>query len=1114
MEINNPQMNLTTVKNDDSECNKAAEAGCQFVQKNICTTLSEDMSTSIANIPSTETDMELNLRIGNEKFAEISSQLEDEKNSACLSSSLLMSRNCSILSSTISCLWLNWDSPVEGVSDYVVNIFQSLMKILSVSISKGLSEFKELSWNLMNQVMSMAWHSKTRYRPMSILISYLNSKSVLTYFPRLKDELLKCMSKNHMSAVATDVYKTFLQKMITECEISGVDPLSVWDETWMNLIVLGLISSDNLQRLKVCTYWLPPTLKVIPGSNHLLVDTISKKYDEEKHSLKKAKYLFAWVTVFKSGRDILGTGLLMSHERFLAVAITSFDESIRSEILMLICSTHKRAEVVSSLEIKWLKAFLPVNLRTDSAIFRQNMGSSFKKIIVRIRDSCVSALQRKRMAENSFSSGIEFIDWSYKLLIFNLAPGGSYQRRQTTLNLLEILLESLIYRSSDFSKKGKVPENSNLLLKHAQEMGMWDFFSNSSFFSLLTCLEDGAEEIQTQGFKILMEFFQWPSSLSMNDGSEDDVIHQHVFLRGMRCASPSFEVDSHTLCHLFSKSLLFLSSPKCYENNSGILIMKLILNKFITVFRVKFVLPVEEFDISVRHLKCSLDKLDASCDEQDAAFQLINLLLEIVQKSFITVKSNVAMHFKMHTLHGITECISKCLLEFFKSFDGDCSSKWMKLLEDFTLLNEEILLLALDVLAGGKSVEECPSFADMGMALEEFVSINSEDQEDIPTLSPAFQFLLSWCWINLKNSCTCLGDISSYTVRKDKCILPCSFIHVIRSLFVKVLTTCRHRGAIEGCRSGFFRFCSSLLSSSVKELSNIPKVILEDVLQSLSSNSLTASVSRRSAGLPIIIQTIVSSAIKVLADRECLLFTVERLYFIAAEPLPTDHDQQRDLAQCHALNILKALFCDASLSSFLLPHLAKITIIVIDSFDSPSWAIRNAATQLISTLMMRIFGQRNLEQGSMTLEEFNGAFPLLYDYAIKRLQVFHTSRSVINPSLYLILTLFSNLTMSPSSQQQSEAMDGENIRESLQKITLSFSLSPLYSLRKLSARAYANLCLCEQADDHAKTISNKLVDGRPSTLNVQHGYLLCLHYLISSGFVRYFIFFHISFFMK
>jgi hypothetical protein len=46
--------------------------------------------------------------------------------------------------------------------------------------------------------------------------------------------------------------------------------------------------------------------------------------------------------------------------------------------------------------------------------------------------------------------------------------------------------------------------------------------------------------------------------------------------------------------------------------------------------------------------------------------------------------------------------------------------------------------------------EACPSFAEIGMALENILSENQTDYEETTSLSPEYQYMLSWCWNNIK----------------------------------------------------------------------------------------------------------------------------------------------------------------------------------------------------------------------------------------------------------------------------------------------------------------------------------------------------------------------------
>ena len=50
--------------------------------------------------------------------------------------------------------------------------------------------------------------------------------------------------------------------------------------------------------------------------------------------------------------------------------------------------------------------------------------------------------------------------------------------------------------------------------------------------------------------------------------------------------------------------------------------------------------------------------------------------------------------------------------------------------------------------------------------------------------------------------------------------------------------------------------------------------------------------------------------------------------------------------QVHAINILKALYQEASLGPSVLQYASKGTIMAVSGFASSSWAVRNASMQL------------------------------------------------------------------------------------------------------------------------------------------------------------------------
>ncbi|GFS04041.1 thyroid adenoma-associated protein-like protein [Elysia marginata] len=741
-----------------------------------------------------------------------------------------MSTECPVLSSILDCIWLNWDSPVEGVTEYVLEIFRRVLNIWCSCVLDGTSSYSSLCEELFERVTSMAWYSKTRYKPLSLLLPHVDCEKAIAHNPRLKDELFLCMKTNHLASVASDIYKAFLNQLMVKSKTKDI-ALAGWETIWMPVLISGL-SSEHLQ---------------------------------------------------------------LQCEDLIRAALSSDDDLIKAEAFHLLASTLKKSESLSDLELELLREFIPFNLRTDSASFRHNLSSSVRKVLVRVRDSCLACVKIQSLDASVLKQGLAFVDWLYELLMLSLAPGSSYQRRQTTFDLLFVLLESLMYQEESTARKGKAQESVDILVKYAQKNGMWNFFSSSNFLILLYCLEDGAEEIQRESYKLLITYFKWPSKIDydtsiqetdLSSGDSQHLVSQSSFAQ-----------------QIMDRAFHLISRPRAYEN---------------------------------------------------------------------------------HTL-------------------------------------------------------------------EHLVSLEEDRSEETTTLSPEFQLLLSWCWINLK-------------------------------------------GAIEGCRSGLYQFSLALMSSGVEELVNIARNILQKVLASLSGNCLTSSVTRRSAGLPIIVQTILQAACKC-GDFVLLASVVEELYCFAAEPLPETHSQQHDLRQSHALNILKAIFCDASLAPRLMPLLSKVVILVIEGFDSASWAIRNAATQLISTLVTRIFGQRSKTDsaGSMNLEEFAALYPDVLSFLCSRLNAYVTSgETLVRPSLYVMLTILANIGPLPRHQFSNSS------RSFLQRAAEFFLGSPVLSLRKLAAQVWVSLSALDEADSTLQEILHNVVKIR-NNLNLLHGWVFCAHYVFANG---------------
>ena len=63
----------------------------------------------------------------------------------------------------------------------------------------------------------------------------------------------------------------------------------------------------------------------------------------------------------------------------------------------------------------------------------------------------------------------------------------------------------------------------------------------------------------------------------------------------------------------------------------------------------------------------------------------------------------------------------------------------------------------------------------------------------------------------------------------------------------------------------------------------------------------------------------------------------------------------RDIAQVHAVNILRILVQDSSLVTAISRHYAALTMQALNGFTSPLWAVRNASLQLLGYFCLHLF---------------------------------------------------------------------------------------------------------------------------------------------------------------
>lgn len=160
------------------------------------------------------------------------------------------------------------------------------------------------------------------------------------------------------------------------------------------------------------------------------------------------------------------------------------------------------------------------------------------------------------------------------------------------------------------------------------------------------------------------------------------------------------------------------------------------------------------------------------------------------------------------------------------------------------------------------------------------------------------------------------------------------------------LHSIRHMGAVAAVYPVYGFLCQTLLTSNLPIYHQLISDWLIEELDLLDSDKTRFSITRRSAGIPCCIVSILAAEASVkLADtksaeisRPLLRHTMKFLFELANTPvdLSTLQHNRTDIPQVHAFNILKAIFRDTRMGADVLGFVDHGLILAIDGF-SHSW---------------------------------------------------------------------------------------------------------------------------------------------------------------------------------
>ncbi|XP_022256131.1 thyroid adenoma-associated protein homolog isoform X2 [Limulus polyphemus] len=821
------------------------------------------------------------------------------------------------------------------------------------------------------------------------------------------------------------------------------------------------MGSCRVKQQGVVNHLLPWTLKVLPASYSLLKERVKDQND------------YAEVTLARIARQS-GVCLFNDIPQDLVLkTLAHIDESVRIEAVMLVCTSQKKTELPTLLEIETLKDFLSNNLNIDSGPFRCQLFKHVTTFLVRIRDGALSSVDFKK--QNLFTSipsvlkeSICFVDWLLDLIARNLIPGSSFQRRHSCLSIFLVILETFCSEPNPQRKKGVPPAKTHLLVQLVQNNGKWDFFTVPILYTIMTCMMDMVDEIKELAVKILEDYFPWPPP--------DGILH-----------SLSEE--------MLASALRLCNSPHVQECDTGAFIHRLLFIRCVVRSKMQINLTQKEI------LTTTLDY--NSYIELDYLTELLRMAekqFALAENNLLKAAANAPVHGILHALHRVMTDKPEALSHLLELIPGDELTviKMQHLMTNVFDLCDSIVKFMLEAMGSGSDIskEVAPSFEEMSIALQNVAYKFRENQisEDDPALPCDYQLLISCCWQSIKESCFFLADLITVMFSehpKLKHFIDHTLVQKAVNCMVSVLMRCRHKGAIEACSSALHQVCASLLKSSDLSLAALPQKTLEKVYVGIMKTAVNYSTTRRSAGISLLVQAVVTSE-PDSQHHKLLDYTLCELFRIIHHPLPASVNQCADLPQAQALHILRELVSNASLSKHILTFLDEIIPTCIDGFSSHSWGVRNGALQLYGAAVSRLLGQKkgvDAERNVGSVVDVFTRYPRLHDYLLSTLQhaVMSHHQGSVHPSLVPLLTFLSRFSADQGFQEKQYSQVSQFI-PLLQRLLES----PVWTIRTVSASALVSLLPQDNIPEMFVALVTGLSNAGEFVANRDHGYLLTL----------------------
>lgn len=347
----------------------------------------------------------------------------------------------------------------------------------------------------------------------------------------------------------------------------------------------------------------------------------------------------------------------------------------------------------------------------------------------------------------------------------------------------------------------------------------------------------------------------------------------------------------------------------------------------------------------------------------------INWCKDILIDGLSVAQSSLFVAARTNPLYGLVFCIRHLMskVELKKAFD----STWQICVQRIVGLCKSLTEVVGPVVNSSSPEGHLPNdFSNVDGPPNKVLSSRQNDKSEALSTTP--QMLLLCSWRTVKEVSLLLGDLTlnaSIVNDSNAGVLTIDEILDIGNHFHVLLSETKHRGAFEQAFVGFSKLCVRLWRAQESRLHQLPMIWLKDLLNIISGNDSNTTTdikfnkicsTRRSAGVPFMIQAILTSELQVCTNNG-LKYSMVSLIELC---------KSGSVAECrtHALNILRALFRCTDLGDSIGEFISDGIECAIRGYASNNWPERNSSTLLFSALITRVFGvQRTRDSDNLNI---------------------------------------------------------------------------------------------------------------------------------------------------